>query len=67
MTKPFQAGHAAESGLISAELVELGWSAAEQIFEADRGFFRAAGGSYDPSTIIDRLGNPWTLPRPVFR
>ena len=64
MTKPFQAGHAAESGLISAELVELGWSAAEQIFEADRGFFRAAGGTYDPSTIIDRLGNPWTFASP---
>jgi len=64
MTKPFQAGHAAESGLISAELVELGCSAAEQIFEADRGFFRAAGGSYDPSTIIDRLGNPWTFASP---
>ena len=64
MTKPFQAGHAAESGLISAELVELGWSAAEQIFEADRGFLRAAGGSYDPSTIMDRLGNPWTFAPP---
>src|SRR6202045_3610302 len=28
MTKPFQAGHAAESGLASAELVDLGWTAA---------------------------------------
>src|SRR6266404_1654155 len=64
MTKPFQAGHAAESGLISAELVELGWTAAEQILEADRGFLRAAGGSYDPSTIMDRLGNPWTFASP---
>jgi 2-methylcitrate dehydratase PrpD len=64
MTKPFQAGHAAESGLISAELVQLGWTAAEQILEADRGFFRAAGGSYDPSAIIDRLGNPWTFASP---
>ncbi len=64
MTKPFQAGHAAESGLVSAELVELGWTAAEQILEADRGFLRAAGGTYDPSTIIDRLGNPWTFASP---
>ena len=64
MTKPFQAGHAAESGLVSAELVELGWTAAEQILEADRGFLRAAGGSYDPSTIMDRLGNPWTFASP---
>ena len=64
MTKPFQAGHAAESGVVSAELVELGWTAAEQILEADRGFLRAAGGSYDPSTLMDRLGNPWTFASP---
>src|SRR5580700_6707238 len=64
MTKPFQAGHAAESGLASTELVALGWTAAEQILEADRGFFHAAGGSYDPSAIMNRLGNPWTFASP---
>jgi 2-methylcitrate dehydratase PrpD len=64
MTKPFQAGHAAEGGLISAELAALGWSAAEQILEADRGFFHAAGGSYDPSAIMDHLGKPWTFASP---
>lgn len=64
MTKPFQAGHAAESGLISVELAELGWTAAEQILEADRGFFHAAGGSYDLSAIMDRLGKPWTFASP---
>jgi len=48
MTKPFQAGHAAESGLLSAELVSLGWTAAEQILEAERGFFHAFGGAFDP-------------------
>jgi 2-methylcitrate dehydratase PrpD len=64
MTKPFQAGHAAESGLASAELVALGWTAAEQILEAERGFFHAAGGSYDPAAIIDRLGKPWTFASP---
>src|SRR6266852_5935335 len=64
MTKPFQAGHAAESGLLSAELVALGWTAAEQILEADRGFFHAAGGSYDPSAILNRLGEPWTFASP---
>src|SRR6202047_5202444 len=62
--KPFQAGHAAESGLKSAELVALGWTAADQILEADRGFFHAFGGSYDPSAIEDRLGKPWTFASP---
>src|SRR6202035_1114315 len=64
MTKPYQAGHAAESGLVSTDLVDLGWTAAEQILEADRGFFHASGGSYDPSAIIDRLGKPWTFTTP---
>jgi 2-methylcitrate dehydratase PrpD len=64
MTKPFQAGHASESGLVAAELVALGWSAAEQILEAERGFFHAAGGSYDPSAIMNRLGQPWTFANP---
>src|SRR5438876_12129723 len=45
MTKPFQAGHAAESGLVSADLVALGWTAAEQILEADRGFCAPLAGS----------------------
>jgi 2-methylcitrate dehydratase PrpD len=64
MTKPFQAGHAAESGLVSAQLVALGWTAAEQILEADRGFFHAFGGSYDPEAIMNRLGKPWTFASP---
>lgn len=64
MTKPFQAGHAAESGLFSSELVGLGWTAAEQILEADRGFFHAFGGTYDPYAILNRLGKPWTFASP---
>lgn len=64
MTKPFQAGHAAESGLASAQLVALGWTAAEQILEAERGFFHAFGGSFDPGAIVDHLGKPWTFTSP---
>src|SRR5947207_8964609 len=64
MTKPFQAGHAAEIGLVSADVVALGWTAADQILVADRGFFHAFGGSYDPSAIVDRLGKPWTFVSP---
>src|SRR5882757_7482036 len=64
MTKPFQAGHAAESGVTSTDLVALGWTAAEQILEAERGFFHAFGGSYDPAAIVDHLGKPWTFSTP---
>jgi 2-methylcitrate dehydratase PrpD len=64
MTKPFQAGHAAEGGLAAAEFAGLGWEAAQQILEAERGFFHAAGGTYDPTLIVDRLGKPYTLSSP---
>jgi 2-methylcitrate dehydratase PrpD len=64
MTKPLQAGHAAESGLQSAALADLGWTAAQQILEAQRGFFHAAGGSFDPAAILDRLGAPWSFATP---
>src|SRR6266850_6657324 len=64
MMKPFQAGHAAESGVVAADFAAIGWTAAEQILEAQRGFFHAYGGTYDPSAIVDRLGNPWTLQNP---
>jgi 2-methylcitrate dehydratase PrpD len=64
MTKPFHAGRAAESGVVAADLAGLGWTAAEQILEAPRGFFHAEGGSFDPKAIVHKLGNPWTFRSP---
>src|SRR5713101_2018577 len=64
MMKPFQAGHATESGVVAADFAALGWTGAEQSLEAQRGFFHAYGGGYDPSAIIDRLGKPWTFQNP---
>lgn len=64
MTKPFHAGRAAESGVVAAELAERGFTAAPNILEADRGFFRATGGGYRPDLIDGRLGNPWTFASP---
>ncbi len=64
MTKPFHAGRAAESGVVAAELVKLGWTATPVALEAGRGFFQAAGGGYDPQAIAGKLGNPWTFAMP---
>ena len=64
MMKPFQAGHATESGVVAADFAAIGWTAAEQILEAQRGFFHAYGGTYDSAVIIERLGNPWTFQNP---
>lgn len=64
MMKSFHAGHAAEVGIFSTDLAALGWTGAEQILEADRGFFHAFGGSYDPAAILHKLGHPWTFADP---
>jgi 2-methylcitrate dehydratase PrpD len=64
MTKPFHAGHAAENGIVAADLAALGWTAADDILEAPLGFFQAAGGSFDPSAIVNRLGKPWMFASP---
>ena len=67
MTKPFQAGHAAENGTVAADLAALGWTAAIDILEAPLGFFQAEGGGFDPDAIVGRFGKPWTLAFPGFR
>src|ERR1700730_13079863 len=64
MMKPFQAGHASESGVVAADFAAIGWTAAEQILEAQRGFFHAYGGGYDPDAIVGRLGKTWTFQNP---
>ena len=64
MTKPFHAGRAAESGVVAADMAALGWTAADKILEAPRGFFQAAGGGFDPGAIAHKLGNPWTFRTP---
>ena len=61
MTKPFHAGRAAENGVTAAEIAALGFTASPNGLEADRGFFRAAGGGYSPEMIVGKLGEPWTF------
>ena len=64
MTKPFHPGRSAESGIVAAELAALGWTATPIVLEAGRGFFKAAGGGYDPQAIEGKLGAPWTFASP---
>src|SRR6266446_1081778 len=64
MTKPFHAGRAAESGVVAAEMAALGFTASPNGLEADRGFFRAAGGGYSAEMIDGKLGHPWTFASP---
>lgn len=64
MTKPFQAGHAAECGIEAADLAAIGWTAAENILEGQVGLYAAAAGGFDASAISGKLGRPWTFLSP---
>ena len=64
MTKPFHPGRSAESGIVAADFAKAGWTATPIVLEAGRGFFKAAGGGYDPAAIDGKLGNPWTFAFP---
>ncbi|HXV11955.1 MAG TPA: MmgE/PrpD family protein [Burkholderiales bacterium] len=64
MTKPFHPGRSCESGIVAADFARLGWTATPIVLEAGRGFFKAAGGGYDPAAIEDKLGNPWSFAYP---
>jgi len=67
MTKPFHAGRAAESGVISALLVKNGFTASPQILEAKSGFCAAFSGQYDLNRIVDNFGNPFEILSPGVR
>ena len=64
MTKPFHAGRSSESGVAAAQFAAIGWTASDNILEAKRGFFSAAGGGYDYQAISGKLGAPWTFAEP---
>lgn len=59
MTKSLHVGRAAQHGVEAAFLARAGWTAADNILEAPRGFFRAFGGGCDEALLAGRLGRPW--------
>jgi len=63
MTNPFHAGHAAEGGVVAAELASRGFTAAPDALESPRGFFSAAGGGFDAAPLV-AIGAPWAFEDP---
>jgi 2-methylcitrate dehydratase PrpD len=59
MTKSFHVGKAASNGALAVLLAEQGFTAAPDIFEAQRGFYRAAAGGFYPEKLVPKLGRPW--------
>jgi 2-methylcitrate dehydratase PrpD len=66
MTKPFHAGHAAERGLLAAQLARRGFTANPEALEANQGLAQAAG---DGHWHAERMDAPtgWLLPQTLFK
>ncbi|MFH0845540.1 MAG: MmgE/PrpD family protein [Pseudomonadota bacterium] len=63
MTKPFHAGHAAETGVKAALLAKRGLTAAKDAFEGRLGFANVLTDKRDFG-YLDNLGNPWAIAGP---
>src|SRR5512146_939188 len=56
MTKPFHAGHAARSGVLSALLARDGFTASEQALEGPQGYFAVLSAGKRDEQMLDSLG-----------
>src|SRR5882724_1481797 len=61
MTKPFHAGHAARSGVLSALLAREGFTASEQALEGPQGYFAVLGAGKREERALETLGSPWKI------
>jgi 2-methylcitrate dehydratase PrpD len=61
MTKPFHAGHAARSGVLSALLARDGFTASEQAIEGPQGYFAVLSAGKRDEQVLDSLGAPWKV------
>ncbi len=61
MTKPFHAGHAGRSGVLSALMAREGWTASEHALEGPQGFFNVLGAGKRALGPLGTLGAPWKI------
>lgn len=67
MTKSFQAGHAASSGLLAVLLAERGWDSSDAAYESERGMASAMTAQLDVDALVGGLGQRWGLLRVGFK
>jgi 2-methylcitrate dehydratase PrpD len=61
MTKPYHAGHAAQSGMRAAQLAREGMTASDAALDGRQGYVAAFSGATLPADALDRLGSRWEL------
>jgi 2-methylcitrate dehydratase PrpD len=59
--KPLQAGKAAYHGVLSCDLVMGGAKAPRTLFEGQHGWLKAMCDDWNPSILIDNLGEKWHI------
>lgn len=59
MTKDFNCGHAAKSGVIAALLAQEGFTGATDVIENPKGFMRLYGEEVFPERLVEGLGRSW--------
>ena len=66
MTKPFHAGHAARTGVLSAWMAKHGFTADESIFDGKNSVLDtyAGEGAVPLSAVVDKLGSTWEMTDP---
>jgi len=66
MTKPFHAGHAARTGVLSAWMAKHGFTADESIFDGKNSVLDtyAGEGAVPLSALVDKLGSTWEMTDP---
>ncbi|MGZ8265881.1 MAG: MmgE/PrpD family protein [Burkholderiales bacterium] len=66
MAKPFHAGHAARTGVVSAWMARHGFTADTAIFDGDRSVLDAYGGKDGAPivSLVGRLAEPWEMTEP---
>jgi 2-methylcitrate dehydratase PrpD len=63
MVKPLHVGRAAESGIASAQMAGMGYTAHPEALEGPKGFFYAFAGGFDIHQLRGRLGRPFSVLR----
>ena len=64
MAEILHTAHAAEDGLVAADLASRGLTSADDALDGPTGFLAAAAGAYDSAQIVGRLAKPWVFENP---
>ncbi len=67
MSKQLHPAHAAGAGIHAAELARRGFTAAQEIFEGEKGFLRAMSPNPDPDRLTEGLGSEYRMVDNAFK